>query len=213
MEWSIVLLLGRNCHFIHSWLKFSGNKSSIRAYCLSNFCNYNLICRFSFAFLDFSLSPKQCCLLSSFNCHHSCLKLFVVFYRVLEGKVSYELWSCNHPWPQVRAASADVWWSHEPNFSVGANTVWCHHFVVISLYRRKYFFFKTLSLSLLFRVFEKSLQYVKRFSRYKNPDAVRQVREYPYILEVFEPYSSKKLEPHPFSWKFLFRTLIQLSES
>ncbi|KAL0648299.1 hypothetical protein Bca4012_046590 [Brassica carinata] len=27
------------------------------------------------------------------------------------------------------------------------------------------------------RVFEKSLQYVKRFSRYKNPDAVRQVRE------------------------------------
>ncbi|KAF3505776.1 hypothetical protein F2Q69_00000387 [Brassica cretica] len=26
-------------------------------------------------------------------------------------------------------------------------------------------------------VFEKSLQYVKRFSRYKNPDAVRQVRE------------------------------------
>ena len=29
------------------------------------------------------------------------------------------------------------------------------------------------------RVFEKSLQYVKRFSRYKNPDAVRQVREYP----------------------------------
>ncbi|GAU37317.1 hypothetical protein TSUD_354740 [Trifolium subterraneum] len=29
------------------------------------------------------------------------------------------------------------------------------------------------------QVFEKSLQYVKRFSRYKNPDAVRQVREYP----------------------------------
>lgn len=29
------------------------------------------------------------------------------------------------------------------------------------------------------RVFEKSLQYVKRFSRYKNPDAVRQAREYP----------------------------------
>nr|KJB71267.1 hypothetical protein B456_011G113800 [Gossypium raimondii] len=28
------------------------------------------------------------------------------------------------------------------------------------------------------QVFEKSLQYVKRFSRYKNPDAVRQVREY-----------------------------------
>ncbi|XP_057548240.1 DNA-directed RNA polymerase II subunit 4-like [Amaranthus tricolor] len=27
------------------------------------------------------------------------------------------------------------------------------------------------------QVFEKSLQYVKRFSRYKNPDAVRQVRE------------------------------------
>ncbi|GKF48319.1 DNA-directed RNA polymerase II subunit 4, partial [Tanacetum coccineum] len=34
----------------------------------------------------------------------------------------------------------------------------------------------------LFRVFEKSLQYVKRFSRYKNPDAVRQVREYPQLL-------------------------------
>ena len=33
--------------------------------------------------------------------------------------------------------------------------------------------------SLHCRVFEKSLQYVKRFSRYKNPDAVRQVREYP----------------------------------
>ncbi|KAG7983036.1 hypothetical protein I3843_04G083900 [Carya illinoinensis] len=29
------------------------------------------------------------------------------------------------------------------------------------------------------QVFEKSQQYVKRFSRYKNPDAVRQVREYP----------------------------------
>ncbi|KAK6924160.1 RNA polymerase subunit Rpb4/RPC9 [Dillenia turbinata] len=29
------------------------------------------------------------------------------------------------------------------------------------------------------QVFEKSLQYVKRFSRYNNPDAVRQVREYP----------------------------------
>ncbi|XP_068635565.1 DNA-directed RNA polymerase II subunit 4 [Aristolochia californica] len=27
------------------------------------------------------------------------------------------------------------------------------------------------------QVFEKSLQYVKRFSRYKNPDAVKQVRE------------------------------------
>ncbi|KAK9726459.1 hypothetical protein RND81_05G216800 [Saponaria officinalis] len=27
------------------------------------------------------------------------------------------------------------------------------------------------------QVFEKSLQYVKKFSRYKNPDAVRQVRE------------------------------------
>uniref|UniRef100_M4FET3 RNA polymerase Rpb4/RPC9 core domain-containing protein n=1 Tax=Brassica campestris TaxID=3711 RepID=M4FET3_BRACM len=28
------------------------------------------------------------------------------------------------------------------------------------------------------QVFEKYLQYVKRFSRYKNPDAVRQVREH-----------------------------------
>ncbi|KAK4370645.1 hypothetical protein RND71_010120 [Anisodus tanguticus] len=34
------------------------------------------------------------------------------------------------------------------------------------------------------QVFEKSLQYVKRFSRYKNPDAVRQAREYP--LAEFE---------------------------
>ncbi|KVI08544.1 HRDC-like protein [Cynara cardunculus var. scolymus] len=37
-------------------------------------------------------------------------------------------------------------------------------------------------------VFEKSLQYVKRFSRYKNPDAVRQVRELlsGYQLAEFE---------------------------
>ena len=31
----------------------------------------------------------------------------------------------------------------------------------------------------LCRVFEKSLQYVRRFSHYQNPDAVKQVREYP----------------------------------
>ncbi|XP_024982946.1 DNA-directed RNA polymerase II subunit 4 [Cynara cardunculus var. scolymus] len=38
------------------------------------------------------------------------------------------------------------------------------------------------------QVFEKSLQYVKRFSRYKNPDAVRQVRELlsGYQLAEFE---------------------------
>ncbi|KAJ3693925.1 hypothetical protein LUZ60_009405 [Juncus effusus] len=38
------------------------------------------------------------------------------------------------------------------------------------------------------QVFEKSLQYVKRFSRYKNPDAVRQVREVlsRYQLAEFE---------------------------
>ncbi|XP_072958110.1 DNA-directed RNA polymerase II subunit 4-like [Typha angustifolia] len=38
------------------------------------------------------------------------------------------------------------------------------------------------------QVFEKSLQYVKRFSRYKNPDAVRQVREIlsKYQLAEFE---------------------------
>ncbi|KAK8499791.1 hypothetical protein V6N12_019782 [Hibiscus sabdariffa] len=38
------------------------------------------------------------------------------------------------------------------------------------------------------QVFEKSLQYVKRFSRYKNPDAVRQVREIlsRYRLAEFE---------------------------
>ncbi|KAL7209116.1 hypothetical protein ACSBR1_030793 [Camellia fascicularis] len=33
------------------------------------------------------------------------------------------------------------------------------------------------------QVFEKSLQYVKRFSRYKNPDSVKQAREYPLINE------------------------------
>ncbi|KAE8718546.1 DNA-directed RNA polymerase II subunit 4 [Hibiscus syriacus] len=38
------------------------------------------------------------------------------------------------------------------------------------------------------QVFEKSLQYVKRFSRYKNPDAVRQIREIlsRYQLAEFE---------------------------
>nr|XP_027078255.1 DNA-directed RNA polymerase II subunit 4 isoform X1 [Coffea arabica]XP_027078256.1 DNA-directed RNA polymerase II subunit 4 isoform X1 [Coffea arabica] len=38
------------------------------------------------------------------------------------------------------------------------------------------------------QVFEKSLQYVKRFSRYKNPDSVRQVREIlsRYQLAEFE---------------------------
>lgn len=53
--------------------------------------------------------------------------------------------------------------------------------------------FKSVSLANLclsshFRVFEKSLQYVKRFSRYKNPDAVRQVREIlsRYQLAEFE---------------------------
>ncbi|KAG2269499.1 hypothetical protein Bca52824_064054 [Brassica carinata] len=34
------------------------------------------------------------------------------------------------------------------------------------------------------QVIEKSLQYAKRFSRYKNPDAVRQVREYHLSLCV-----------------------------
>ncbi|KAG5378028.1 hypothetical protein IGI04_025870, partial [Brassica rapa subsp. trilocularis] len=34
------------------------------------------------------------------------------------------------------------------------------------------------------QVFEKYLQYVKRFSRYKNPDAVRQVREYPLFFHI-----------------------------
>ncbi|PPR92416.1 hypothetical protein GOBAR_AA28255 [Gossypium barbadense] len=43
------------------------------------------------------------------------------------------------------------------------------------------------------QVFEKSLQYVKRFSRYKNPDAVRQVREYPLNFQKFYGGSSKSL--------------------
>ncbi|KAK4492300.1 hypothetical protein RD792_003116 [Penstemon davidsonii] len=38
------------------------------------------------------------------------------------------------------------------------------------------------------QVFEKSLQYVKRFSRYQNPDAVRQVREYPSV--IYAPYDA-----------------------
>ncbi|KAG5560940.1 hypothetical protein RHGRI_004087 [Rhododendron griersonianum] len=43
-------------------------------------------------------------------------------------------------------------------------------------------------LPFVLRVFEKSLQYVKRFSRYKNPDAVRQAREIlsRYQLAEFE---------------------------
>ncbi|XP_028060463.1 uncharacterized protein LOC114264053 [Camellia sinensis] len=32
------------------------------------------------------------------------------------------------------------------------------------------------------RVFEKSLQYVKHFSCYKNQDSIRQAREYPLII-------------------------------
>ncbi|KAF2615291.1 hypothetical protein F2Q70_00007260 [Brassica cretica] len=36
------------------------------------------------------------------------------------------------------------------------------------------------------QVFEKSLQYVKRFSRYKNPDAVRQVREQEALIRFIE---------------------------
>ncbi|MQL98005.1 hypothetical protein Taro_030705 [Colocasia esculenta] len=34
------------------------------------------------------------------------------------------------------------------------------------------------------QVFEKSLQYVKRFSRYKNSETVKQVREYPSFQTV-----------------------------
>lgn len=44
-----------------------------------------------------------------------------------------------------------------------------------------------------FRVFEKSLQYVKRFSRYKNPDAVRQVREYPLLVVLLQLFLKKNL--------------------
>ena len=51
-------------------------------------------------------------------------------------------------------------------------------FVVMEI---QYVFYVYKLLLFLFRVFEKSLQYVKRFSRYKNPDAVRQVREYPQL--------------------------------
>ncbi|THG12784.1 hypothetical protein TEA_004492 [Camellia sinensis var. sinensis] len=45
-----------------------------------------------------------------------------------------------------------------------------------------------LFLFILVLVFEKSLQYVKRFSRYKNPDSVRQAREIlsRYQLAEFE---------------------------
>ncbi|KAH9718275.1 DNA-directed RNA polymerase II subunit 4 [Citrus sinensis] len=45
------------------------------------------------------------------------------------------------------------------------------------------------------QVFEKSLQYVKRFSRYKNPDAVRQVREYPSSLwKILSRYQLAEFE-------------------
>jgi DNA-directed RNA polymerase II subunit RPB4 len=48
--------------------------------------------------------------------------------------------------------------------------------------QRKYEQLQQLSedpVSQISQVFEKSLQYVKRFSRYQNPEAVKQVREYP----------------------------------
>ncbi|KAL0707304.1 hypothetical protein Bca4012_073730 [Brassica carinata] len=53
--------------------------------------------------------------------------------------------------------------------------------------------------SLIFehKVFEKSLQYVKRFSRYKNPDVVQQVREYPLsffsFVRVYMPYDFDRI--------------------
>uniref|UniRef100_A0A7N0TRG8 RNA polymerase Rpb4/RPC9 core domain-containing protein n=1 Tax=Kalanchoe fedtschenkoi TaxID=63787 RepID=A0A7N0TRG8_KALFE len=39
------------------------------------------------------------------------------------------------------------------------------------------------------QVFEKSLQYVKRFSGYKNPDAVRQFRD--FQLDLFSEFLSR----------------------
>ncbi|XP_060671051.1 DNA-directed RNA polymerase II subunit 4-like [Ziziphus jujuba] len=41
------------------------------------------------------------------------------------------------------------------------------------------------SLKQLPQVFEKVLQYVKRFSHFTNQDAVKQVREYPSFLIIF----------------------------
>ncbi|KAG5560938.1 hypothetical protein RHGRI_004087 [Rhododendron griersonianum] len=63
-------------------------------------------------------------------------------------------------------------------------------------------------LPFVLRVFEKSLQYVKRFSRYKNPDAVRQAREYPLVAVV---YVCSNLLPVGYGTKSL--NLNQYSES
>lgn len=46
------------------------------------------------------------------------LMQYVFFFRVFEGKVLNELWSFIDSWAQVRAASTDIWWSHESSFSV-----------------------------------------------------------------------------------------------
>ncbi|KAG5560937.1 hypothetical protein RHGRI_004087 [Rhododendron griersonianum] len=51
-------------------------------------------------------------------------------------------------------------------------------------------------LPFVLRVFEKSLQYVKRFSRYKNPDAVRQARD-SNLLPV--GYGTKSLNLNQYS--------------
>ena len=64
--------------------------------------------------------------------------------------------------------------------------LFCIFFPYVLIYTCHIYSWKCLILLLFdwliaFRVFEKSMQYVKRFSRYKNPDAVRQVREYPCL--------------------------------
>lgn len=44
----------------------------------------------------------------------------IYFSRIFEGQMFDELWSCTDSWSKIWAASADVWWSYQPNFSVSA---------------------------------------------------------------------------------------------
>jgi hypothetical protein len=62
--------------------------------------------------------------------------------------------------------------------------------------QRKYEQLQQLSddpVSQISQVFEKSLQYVKRFSRYQNPEAVKQVRDFMNLRYVSSPKSQCRL--------------------
>lgn len=78
------------------------------------------------------------------------------------------------------------WWRQQKSVNAGFLLIVQSCYVLIYEFKLPSIWFIQSSVFLLFfRVFEKSLQYVKRFSRYKNPDAVRQVREYPPIHMFF----------------------------